>query len=223
MTKSFRGMSLVMALIFLTGCSPGSQTVQNSLESPSPVNTANAEKPSPASLTTVSAETDAAHLEPVSPSFSLMGRVTKSLDKYSPTPDSPQAQYELTVKIKNTGESAIEYDLIDWSLIPDKAKPEHIEQTSRKPENQSVILTQTIKSGEEKQVELATFGKFTEILDSSAGKPVGFEITLKRKRKAVAGPFRAELSNLNELPITKEGESPAAVYLKFQTGQQKID
>ena len=88
-------------------------------------------------------------------------------------------------------------------------------QTSRDIKNQSKIKTETLKNGQEKEWVLDSDGYTDDLLSRSRDKPPVFGITIKNKGKIVAGPFRAELPNLNNLPLEKEGQPPSAVYLIF--------
>lgn len=162
-------------------------------------------------------ESDAANWEQVTPKIAVMGRTMKELDTANTTPAAQRYEYEVLIKLRNDGDDPVVFDSVLLSFVPSEGKPFEMVTTSRDLKDQRKILTKTLKRGEVEDWSTGSDGYTDEIVSRSNEKPIGFEITLRLKGKTVEGPFRAEMPNLNDLPLAKEQEpQQPAIYLKFK-------
>lgn len=152
--------------------------------------------------------------ERVSPQVSLLGKVTKGIDFSNSTPQSPRFQYDVEVRLKNTGSSPITYDALEFAFIAALGEPLRARQTEHDARTEAV-KTVTIKPDEEKRWEFTTNGYTNELLRRSQSQPLVFEMSLRLEGRIVAGPFRAELPDLGRLPGSGRGTTAPAVHLKF--------
>lgn len=154
--------------------------------------------------------------ERVSSQLSLLATVTKGRDNSNWTPQSPSFQYDVEVRLKNTGSSPVAYDTLEFAFVPAFGESLRARQTSRDARNPDVVKTVNIGPGEETRWKFDTNGYTDALLRRSQGQPLGFEISLHLDGGVVAGPFRAELPDLGRVPASG-GAPSSAVYLKFKS------
>lgn len=240
MMKELIAALLSVSIVLFAGCS-GKNAQSNNSASISPPGSPAAVKPDirRAEVTT----------EPlwnqVSPEISLQTMVKKEIDSSNSTPDSPRYMYQVEVKLKNTGASPLVFDAAEASFAPTKGGPlvartiegvdfdgRHLTRTTFSrdgdPPGQSgksgddlqKVITSRLGKGKEKRWEYDTGGDTRDLLSRSEGAPLAFQFTLMSGKKIVAGPFRADLPDLNDLssPGDTKGSQPAAVYMKFKLG-----
>jgi hypothetical protein len=179
---------------------------------------------SPLGLIAASDEADQSHWQQLSPKLSLLGKVAKGVDTSNSTSESPRFQYNVEIRIKNTATSAIAYDRVERAFIPAVGEPLRIVQTVQTFQDlqdlqnlrtQGIKVT-NIKSGDEEKFEVDTNGYTNDLLNRTEGKPLIFDVRFRYKGRVVAGPFRADLPDLRQLPAPVSGAPPSAFYLEFK-------
>lgn len=236
---------LAVLLASSIGCSPAGQPNHNSTDSSSQAkatDSANRPAPEPSTapaqnLAIASPTGDKAQWKQVSPGFSLLGKVARGIDSSNSKPDQPKYQYIVEVDVKNTGSSPLTYDTAELTLIPATEAPLravqkwyeghsttlfNVDEFNGQPEkprdggSEARTKVRKLNSGKEEKLKFE-FGGYTDTLIArSPGKPIICQVTLSLKGRAIAGPFRAELPDINSLPSNNQGAPPQAVYMSFK-------
>lgn len=219
-------ISLVL-LAFVSACNTSSLSKQ---EQPSPQQQSSAPASSSPSargslvpsrvLPQASVGSDPQHWEDVDPRLSALATVAKGVDYSNWSSERPAYQYDVEVRLRNKSEAAITFDAAALAFVPERGKPISAVQTERDLRNQEAIKRLRLKPGAEEKFTINSDGYTSDLLGRSEPKPLLFEVTLWLGSDRVAGPFRAELPQLSELPDVTEtpayGVKGGAVYLTFK-------
>ncbi len=177
------------------------------------------------------------HWDQVTPDLSLQIKVGRQPDSSNSSQSSPRDMYRVEVSLKNSG-AAITFDAAEASFVPSEGDPLRVQvqqgyDTMRnadltrtnfiykglKPEtgNDSVVIQKVkLGKGEPKKWDFQTDGFTSDLLNQSRSAPLVLEFNLLLDKKVVAGPFRAALPSLNDLPSSGSAHEPlsAGVYPK---------
>jgi hypothetical protein len=161
---------------------------------------------------------------PAQPKMLVSGEVCRDTWSYTTT-DAPRpspVQYEVTFFAKNVDKALVTFDQVIATFSPAAGQDMNITITNKEGLTEDEItagksVPWALQPGEVLTARAATNGYTFKLLRDTDKRPLAFELLFLDTGRTVAGPFRAELPHINDLPKRQliEGEGPPPRLLSF--------